>query len=173
MAGPAPRCGPRHDWSRRCRAADVIASSSVVLSHHTPIGWNPKPPLNVAAACSFSECAVTKRGVDVQHHRLAEIGAGDLRRRQRWAADSTRGGRPWARAFSTRSTRPGWPHPSSATPSAASDRAEQAALVPQRVDVGDRLTTGGQHGRDVHPHLAAIMDRGEPPPRQRRRQASR
>jgi hypothetical protein len=26
--------------------------------HHTPIGWNPKPCLNVAAACSFSECAM-------------------------------------------------------------------------------------------------------------------
>ena len=37
----------------------VIANSSVVLSHHTPIGWKPNPPLNVAAAYSFSECAVT------------------------------------------------------------------------------------------------------------------
>ena len=37
----------------------VAANSSVVLSHHTAIGWNPKPRLNVAAACSFSECAVT------------------------------------------------------------------------------------------------------------------
>ena len=37
----------------------LIANSSVVLSHHTPIGWNPNPPLNVAAACSFSEWQVT------------------------------------------------------------------------------------------------------------------
>jgi hypothetical protein len=38
---------------------NVTASSSVVLSHHTPSGWNPKPPLNAAAACSFSEWADT------------------------------------------------------------------------------------------------------------------
>ncbi len=38
----------------------VTASSSLVLSHHTAIGWNPNPPLNVGRACSFSECAVTK-----------------------------------------------------------------------------------------------------------------
>ena len=30
-----------------------------MLSHHTPSGWNPNPPLKFAAACSFSECAVT------------------------------------------------------------------------------------------------------------------
>ena len=60
----------------------VMASSSWVLSHHTPSGWNPKPPLNLAAACSFSECAVDQRGVHIQHDRLAEIGAGHLRGRQ-------------------------------------------------------------------------------------------
>ena len=37
----------------------LIASSSVVLSHQTPIGWKLKPPLNVAPARSLSECAVT------------------------------------------------------------------------------------------------------------------
>ncbi len=29
-------------------------------SAHAPIGWNPKPFLNVAAASCFSECAVTR-----------------------------------------------------------------------------------------------------------------
>ena len=38
----------------------VAASISWVLSHQTPIGWYPNPPLNVAAAFSFSECTVTK-----------------------------------------------------------------------------------------------------------------
>ena len=37
----------------------IAASISWVLSHHTPIGWYPNPPLNVAAADSFSECTVT------------------------------------------------------------------------------------------------------------------
>jgi len=36
-----------------------IARSSPVLSHHTPRGWKPKPPLKFAAVCSFSEWAVT------------------------------------------------------------------------------------------------------------------
>ena len=40
-------------------ARRVMARSSRVLSHHTPRGWNPNPPLKFAAACSFSECAVT------------------------------------------------------------------------------------------------------------------
>jgi hypothetical protein len=44
--------------------------------------------------------------------------------------------------------------------------------VPQRVDIGDRLTTSGEHHRHVHPHLAAVMARGETPPRERRRQAA-
>ena len=38
----------------------IAASISWVLSHHTPMGWYPKPPLNVAAADSFSEWTVTK-----------------------------------------------------------------------------------------------------------------
>ena len=60
----------------------VAASISWVLSHHTPMGWYPNPPLNVAAAASFSECASHQGGVDVQHDRLAEVGAGDLRGRK-------------------------------------------------------------------------------------------
>ena len=59
----------------------LIANSSVVLSHHTPIGWKPNPPLNVAAACSFSEWR-SPACVDVQHHHLAQIDSGDLRRRR-------------------------------------------------------------------------------------------
>jgi hypothetical protein len=37
----------------------AMVSSSEVLSHHTPSGWNPKVCLNVAAAFSFSEWATT------------------------------------------------------------------------------------------------------------------
>ena len=39
------------------------------------------------------------------------------------------------------------------------------------LDVGDRLAPGGQHHSHVHPDLAAVMTRSEPPPGQRRRQA--
>jgi len=39
---------------------NVIASSSVVLSHHTPIGWNPNVFFRVPVAPSFSECACTR-----------------------------------------------------------------------------------------------------------------
>jgi hypothetical protein len=35
------------------------ARNSLVLSHHTPIGWNPNVYLNVAAAFSFSLWATT------------------------------------------------------------------------------------------------------------------
>jgi hypothetical protein len=31
------------------------------------------------------------------------------------------------------------------------------------LDVGDRLAPGGQHQRDVHLDLAAVMTRSEPP----------
>ena len=33
--------------------------------------------------------------------------------------------------------------------------------MPQRVDVGDRLTASGEHRRHIDQHLAAVMDRGE------------
>ena len=98
---------------------NVIASSSVVLSHHTPSGWNPKPPLNVALACSFSECAVTKRGVDVQHDHLAQIGAGDLRRRQLRQQTPHVPAGPRAGLLDPLQRRRAWPRPRSATPSAA------------------------------------------------------
>ena len=53
-----------------------------MLSHHTPSGWNPNPPLKFAAACSFSECAVTSVASTSSTTDIAEIGAGDRRRRQ-------------------------------------------------------------------------------------------
>ncbi len=33
----------------------LIARHSLVLSHHTAIGWNPNPPLNVGRGSSLSE----------------------------------------------------------------------------------------------------------------------
>jgi hypothetical protein len=36
-------------------ARSTPASASLVLSNHTRIGWNPKPPLKFGAADSFSE----------------------------------------------------------------------------------------------------------------------
>ena len=128
----------------------VTASSSVVLSHHTPSGWNPKPPLNVAAACSFSECAVTKRGVDVQHHHLAEVGAGDLWTPARCGSRPHTCRRTLARAFSTRFSAAGVAS-SSARHTVGADATGPSSPPWWRkhVDVGDRLTAGGQHHRHV------------------------
>jgi hypothetical protein len=36
-------------------------------------------------------------------------------------------------------------------------------LVAQHADVGDRLTTVGEHHRDIDEHPATVMDRGEQP----------
>jgi hypothetical protein len=40
-------------------ARSLAARNSLVLSHHTPSGWNPKVRLNVAAAFSFSLWLIT------------------------------------------------------------------------------------------------------------------
>jgi hypothetical protein len=43
-------------------------------------------------------------------------------------------------------------------------------LLAQGVDVGDRLTALGQHRRDIHPDLPAVMNGEEVAAVQRRRQ---
>ena len=47
---------------------------------------------------------------------------------------------------------------------------QQRCLVTQHVDVGDRLTTIGEHDRHIGQHPAPVMERRERPPRQRHRQ---
>ena len=75
------------------------ASISPVLSHHAPSGWNPNPPLKFAAACSFSECAVTNVASTSITTVAPEVGAGD------------RGGGQPAGAAGTRPCRGPWPGP--------------------------------------------------------------
>ena len=138
---------------------NVTASSSVVLSHHTPSGWNPKPPLNVAAACSFSECAVTSVASTSSTTISAQIDAGDLGRPARSAAGSTRGGGSGPGPSRPASAPLGWPHPTLRhTVGGDATGPSSPALMAKGVDVGDRLTPGGQHHSDVHPDLAAVMD---------------
>ncbi len=51
-------------------------------------------------------------------------------------------------------------------------RAEQIALMPQRVDVADRRRPVRDRDRQVRDHPAPVMQRIEPPPGQRSRQAA-
>jgi hypothetical protein len=46
-------------------------------------------------------------------------------------------------------------------------------VVPQSLDVGDRLTAGGEDGGHVDQHVPAVVDRYEPAPLQRHRQPCR
>ena len=50
------------------------------------------------------------------------------------------------------------------------DATAPSSLLAQGVDVGDRLTALGQHRRDIHPDLPAVMNGEEVAPAQRRRQ---
>ena len=61
-----------------CPVRSCAARNSSVLSHHTPIGWNPKVRLNVGAACSFSLCATTIVASTSSTTTSPEVGAGDL-----------------------------------------------------------------------------------------------
>ena len=40
------------------------------------------------------------------------------------------------------------------------DRTQHLSLVAQHVDIGDGLTTIGEHQRHIHQHLAPVMTRG-------------
>ena len=60
---------------------NVTASSSVVLSHHTPSGWNPKPTVKRRRRPFLLRMGRHQRGVHVEHDHLRQIGAGDHRRR--------------------------------------------------------------------------------------------
>ena len=116
-------------------------------------------------------------GVHVEDHRVAEVGAGDLRGRQRRhlrRAAPTRAGGPWRGPSRPASSPRGSARPGSATPSARDATGPSTwRLVAQHVDVGDGLTTVGQQHRQVDQHPAPVMDRAERAPRQRRRQGSR
>ena len=153
-------------------AAASAARNSLVLSHHTPSGWNPKVPLNVGAAVPFSLCAITivastsstttsprsvpatRRGRHTAR-QLRPDAAADPSPRGLAILLSRAGGDLVQRAPHRRRRR---------------DRTQHGALVAQHVDVGDRLTAVGDHDRHVGQHPAPVMTGDELAPRQRRRQ---
>jgi len=132
--------------------------------------------LKVGVACSFA-VRDHDRGVDVQHHRLAQVGPGDLAGRDGavplndlsphvTADPSPRSSDLLQPARRDRIQRP--PHRRRRR-----DRTEHADLVAQHVDVSDRLTTIGEHHRNVREHPAPVMDRDERTPCHRLRQLVR
>jgi len=106
-------------------------------------------------------------GVDVEHDHLAEVALGDLRGRHPAgqllelspdvAADlRPRRRDPFHRGRGQLVQRP--PHRRRRC-----HRSQHAGLVPQHVDVGDRLTTVSEHHRDIDQHPATVVDRSERP----------
>jgi len=141
------------------------------MSHHTPIGWNPKPCLNVAAACSFSECAL----ISVAYTSKTVVpprSAPQSWRQALVAAGSTRGRRTLTLAFATHRNTAGVASSKTRTPPAATrpvqaGRSESAACRCRRSP-----PARGQRCRYVHSHPATIH-RDEPAAGQRCGQPTR
>ncbi len=105
------------------------------------------------------------RGVHVQHHDVAQVAAGDLAGRH-----------PAGELGPHMTTHPGprgldLLHPArghliQGAPHRRRrcDRSEHITLVTQHVDVGDRLTTIGEHDRHIGQDPATVMDRDETTP---------
>src|SRR5215212_9638635 len=168
-APPGSGCPQLHRLAATRTAAVVshLRSNQQRLTAHRV---EPEPALEGRGGLLLLRVAGHQRGVDVQHHHLAQIDAGDLRRRR--LGQQTPHVTPDPCAGLLDSSQRGRAGLMQAPPHRRrrSDRTEQRRLVPQRVDVRDRLTTRGEHRGDVHPHLTPIMDRREPPPRQSCRQ---
>ena len=104
------------------------------------------------------------RGIDIQHHRAAEIGPGDLRGRDtasgcQLGPDVATDAGPGRLDLPA----PGVGDLVQRTPHRRSrrDRPQHLPLVAQHVDVGDRLPAVGEHHRDIGQYLAAVMHRGD------------
>ena len=110
-------------------------------------------------------------GIHIEHHHLAQVCVGDRRGRQ-----TTRQQRPDAAAYPRPGlgdpAQPGCGQPGQGAPHRRrrGHRTQQRCLVTQHVDVGDRLTTIGDHDRHIGQHPTPVMARRERPLRQRHRQ---
>ena len=144
------------------------ASSSLVLSHHTPIGWNPKflergrglllLAVRDTIVASTSSTTTSPRSVPATF----EAGRPPRGEQRPHVAADPRPGR-------LDPSQPAGVSSSSARHTVGGDATGPSTwpLVAQHVDVGDRLTTVGEHHRHVDQHPAPVMDRGERAPRQR------
>ena len=111
------------------------------------------------------------RGVQADHGHAAQIPPGHLRRRN--AAVPRLDQRPYV----TAGLRPGLADPGQGHAVASGqcpprrrvggDRAEQLALMAQRVNLADRRRAVGDRDGQVGEHPAPVMQRAEPPPGQR------
>jgi hypothetical protein len=102
------------------------------------------------------------RGVDVEHHEIGQIGPGNLGRREsvgqlgpHVTPDPGAGGRDLLQPASGDLIQRA-PHRRR-----RGDRTEHPGLVAQHVDVGDRLTTIGEHHRHVDQDPATVVTRRE------------
>jgi hypothetical protein len=135
-----------------------------VLSHQTPIGWNPKGRLNAGDASSFSLWAITivasaSSNATSPRSVPATFDAGSPP--GNWAQTCRR---TCARALDL--LQPAGRHLVQGKPHRRRrrDRTEHTCLVSKDVDVSDRLTAIGEHYRDVSQDPAAVLPGHEVPP---------
>ena len=145
----------------------------VVAPH--PERVEPEPAFEVGRRLFLLRMRGHQRGIDVEHDRLAEIGAGNRRRRhpgRQLRPDVAAGPRPGRRRSAST---PAGVTSSNARHTVAGDATgpEQPVLMAQCVDVGDRLAARDQDRRHIHQHPSPIMDRDEPAPANACRQAPR
>jgi hypothetical protein len=139
-------------------ARSLAARNSLVLSHHTPSGWNPKVRLNVAAAFSFSLWLITmvasvsstiRSSRSVPATLLAGTPSGSWD--QTWR-------RTRARAFWILFNRPGVTS-SSARHTVGADATRPSTLDWWRSTSMSAIASPavGEHHRDVGQHPAAVV----------------
>ncbi len=148
---------PPLETQRLTAQTDNLTSSS---------GWNPNVRWNVAAAFSLG-VGEHDRGIHIEHDQvILEKAAGDPRRR--WSTGQVPHPRTRARSRLFDPPQPGRGESIQGAPHSRrrGRRPQHGVLVANGVDVSDRLPTTGEHRGHIHQHLATVMPRNEPTPRQ-------
>ena len=138
---------------------DMAAKVSLVLSHHTAMGLNPKPRLYVAAASSFSEC--TSSRVESKSQIIGPTGGSAAQTRVRAAATASGMARSSAavvactapQAVATEATGPNSSSCSLSTARSARQSAPSTMATPRWVS-----TTPGSWVCQLIPHSAMASD---------------
>src|SRR5450759_1557021 len=143
----------------RSRIANGSPVPSGPWSRNAHNGWNPKPRLNVGAACSFSECEVTRvASRSMTNGCFASLpwsGACSPARRH---ACSRAAARAVSIAFSAAGASPA--RAAIALDTVGSDDTPvDARLGPQHRQGGQAVTAQRQTQRQIRDHLARIMNR--------------